>query len=63
MWLKDSVTNTEGIQGIVYASSKNSKKCLAVFPQNFAETDSFVELVGALPDSVKIKRLDGIAKL
>jgi hypothetical protein len=50
-----------GIQGIVYASSKNGKKCLAVFPQNFVETDSFVELVGALPDGVKIKRLDGKA--
>jgi hypothetical protein len=47
-----------GIQGIVYSSTRHSGDCLAIFPQNFSNTDSFVELTGDLPEGVVVRRLD-----
>ncbi len=46
-----------GIEGIVYPSKFNVRENLAVFPQAFTG-DSYLELAGAVPAEVKIKRLD-----
>lgn len=49
-----------GVQGILYPSAKDdSKRCLALFPQNWPATDSFIEIVGTPPSEVGETRLDG----
>ncbi len=47
-----------GIEGIKYPSKYGGKDCLAVFPQNFAGTDSFVQLKDQAPPGVTRIRLD-----
>lgn len=47
-----------GVEGIIFPSKFNEKPNIAVFPQNFTG-DSFVELLGAIPAEVKVRRLDG----
>lgn len=47
-----------GMEGIVYPSKFNKKDCLAVFPQNFKDSESFVQLDDEPPPEVKIRRLD-----
>lgn len=46
-----------GIEGIIFPSRFNAKPNIAVFPQKFTG-DSFVELLGAVPEGVKVRRLD-----
>ena len=49
-----------GVHGILYPSVRNSdRRCLALFPQNWAGSSSFVELVGPCPTEVATTRLDG----
>ncbi len=48
-----------GIEGIVYPSKFNDRDCLAVFPQNFSGTGSFVELLDTPPAQTVTRRLDG----
>lgn len=52
------LVNNAGIQAILYPSKFNNKDCLAIFPQNFDETDSYIELDDVSPPETKIKRLD-----
>jgi hypothetical protein len=47
-----------GIEGIVYPSTHNKKSCLAVYPQNFRDTESYVELDDRPPHQVRFRRLD-----
>jgi hypothetical protein len=47
-----------GIEGIKYPSKYGGKDCLAVFPQNFSGTDSFVQLKDQAPPGVTRIRLD-----
>lgn len=47
-----------GIEAILYPSTKGKGKCLAIFPQNFVKSSSFVELAGPLPENIKRRRLD-----
>lgn len=47
-----------GIDGILYPSKYSNKHCLAIFPQNFDTTDSYVELEHESSPEVKVKRLD-----
>ncbi len=47
-----------GIEGILYPSKMDGGSCLAVFPDNFKKSDSFVELAGGYPREVARKRLD-----
>lgn len=47
-----------GIEGIKYPSKYAGKSCLAIFPQNFAGTDSFVQLKDQTPPGVAPIRLD-----
>lgn len=48
-----------GVEGIIFPSKFNAKPNIAVFPQNFTG-DSFVELLGAIPEDVKVRRLDAV---
>lgn len=47
-----------GIEGILYESALTSKPCLAVYPQNFQDSSSFVELDGDCPAELVHKRID-----
>lgn len=48
-----------GVHGILYPSARNGgKKCLALFPQNWRGSISFVELSGPCPPGTSIRRLD-----
>jgi hypothetical protein len=49
-----------GIEGIRYKSKFTGKPCLAIFPQNFMEPDSFVNIMGEYPPSIKRIRLEAI---
>lgn len=52
---------TAGIEGILYPSKiNNEKNCLAIFPNNFINSNSFVEIQGKFPIDLKpvYKRLD-----
>lgn len=52
-----------GIHGILYPSVRNSdRRCLALFPQNWGGTSSFVELVGPVPPEVAVSSIDGSAQ-
>ena len=46
------------IEGILYPSKFTGKDCLVIFPQNFDESSSFIELDGDLPSGIKVRRLD-----
>ena len=53
-----------GVHGILFPSAKDgSKRCLALFPQNWRVSDSFVEIVGAPPSASSETRLDGSSDL
>lgn len=48
-----------GLHGIIYPSTKNDDGvCLALFPQNFRYSGSYVELTGEIPSTVNVKRYD-----
>jgi RES domain len=48
-----------GIEGILYPSKFTKKLCLALFPSNFANTDSYVSLDDTPPHSAVPTRIDG----
>lgn len=49
-----------GIHGILYPSSRAlAKRCLALFPQNWGGSLSFVEVVDPKPPEARMIRLDG----
>ena len=51
-----------GVHGILYPSSKNDEKqCLALFPQNWKGSSSFVEVTGPAPEGATMTRIDGTA--
>lgn len=47
-----------GIEAILYPSKMSEKKCLAVFPKNFAQSPSYIEIDNEVPDEIKCRRLD-----
>jgi hypothetical protein len=47
-----------GYEGIMYPSTKGNGKCTALFPENFAGSDSYLELADIPPDGAKCIRLD-----
>lgn len=47
-----------GIEGILYRSKFNDKKCLAIFPQNFETPNSFIQLDHDTPGKDVVKKLD-----
>src|ERR1700733_7355996 len=49
-----------GIHGIVFPSSRDpTRRCLALFPQNWARSASFVELADVPPSGMRFRRKDG----
>ncbi|MGH9425165.1 MAG: RES domain-containing protein, partial [Terriglobia bacterium] len=52
------IAHAAGIEAILYRSVKGKKDCLAVFVENFQNSNSFVELEGAIPKATKLARLD-----
>lgn len=52
------VVESVGIEGIIYPSKFTGRSCIAIFPQNFDADESYIELVGDVPSSIKIKRID-----
>jgi RES domain len=47
-----------GFEAILYPSAKNGRRCMAVFPRNLRQSDSFVAIAGAYPHAVVVPRLD-----
>jgi len=47
-----------GFEGVLYPSTKGSKKCLAIFVENLVNSSSFVDLSGRFPDEILYQRLD-----
>jgi len=47
-----------GIEGILYNSTITKRACLAIFPQNFLNSSSFIELDDAVPDPKVRSRID-----
>jgi hypothetical protein len=47
-----------GIEGILYESVLTDKECLAVFPTNFLNSSSYVELDDAAPSADVRTRID-----
>jgi len=52
------LVSESGLDGILYPSRFTHKRCLAIFPKNFARSDSFVELDDPPPPGVRCRRLD-----
>lgn len=47
-----------GIEGILYDSVLTNSPCCAIFPQNFSNSSSYVELDGPCPPETTHKRID-----
>jgi RES domain len=47
-----------GIEGILYSSTITQRASLAIFPQNFLNSSSFIELDDAVPDAKVQSRID-----
>lgn len=47
-----------GFEAVAYPSSRNGGRCVAVFPTNFGNSDSYVTLTGNVPAEATITRLD-----
>lgn len=47
-----------GMEGILYTSVLTGKPCLVVYPQNFANTSSFVQIDDEAPNEAVRKRID-----
>lgn len=47
-----------GIEGILYESVLTNKPCLAIYPQNFQDSSSFIEIDGPCPPELVYKRMD-----
>ena len=52
------IVKDAGIEGILYPSKYSGEECIVIFPQNFRNTESFVELVDKPPRGTKFARLD-----
>lgn len=46
------------VEGILYESVLTSKPCLAIYPQNFQDSSSFIEIDGPCPSELVYKRMD-----
>jgi len=47
-----------GFEGVLYPSAKENKfKCLALFPQNFKNTESYIQLSGNIAQDVELRSL------
>jgi len=51
---------SSGIEGILYPSKFTEKSCLAVYPRNFPNTESYIKLDDELPHPKVPSRIDGL---
>ena len=49
-----------GIEGVLYPSKLTGKDCIALFPQNFENGNSFIKLDGEAPHKKVPTRIDGL---
>ena len=47
-----------GFDGIIYPSTKSSKRCLAIFPENLANSASHLEISGPYPEEIEHSSLN-----
>ena len=47
-----------GFEAILYPSQRGGRMCLAVFPQNFRDSDARIAVVGAVPPGASCTVLD-----
>lgn len=47
-----------GIDGILYTSTVSNKDCLVIYPRNFEDSSSYIQIDSELPDENIPKRLD-----
>jgi len=47
-----------GFDGVIYPSTKGPRNCLALFPTNFAESESYVEVTDKTPPGASKLKLD-----
>ena len=52
------MVRSSGITGVLYYSSNTRKECLAVFPSNFKNSSSFIELIDKPPNKKIPRRID-----
>lgn len=52
------IVHAAGIEAILYPSKLTKQNCLAVFPNNLAQSLSYIEIEDEIPAEVKCKRLD-----
>ena len=52
------IAHSSGIEAILYPSVKTNKKALAVYPENFANSDAFIEITGDVAGTVVHTRID-----
>jgi len=56
------LVSAAGVHGIVYPSTRDSShRCVALFPQNWLGSTSFIEVTDALPAGAKAIRIDGLS--
>jgi hypothetical protein len=52
-----------GLHGILYPSARQvEKRCIALFPQNWSDSGSFVEVTDEAPESARLIRIDCATK-
>jgi hypothetical protein len=47
-----------GFDGVLYPSTKGPKSCIALFPDNVARSDSYLEVADEGPPGAGVLRLD-----
>ncbi|MBM4218977.1 MAG: RES domain-containing protein [Gammaproteobacteria bacterium] len=47
-----------GYEAIIFKSSQNAQRCVAIFPENLTASASYIELTGSYPVQVNLPRLD-----
>lgn len=52
------IAQSAGLEGILYPSIKTQKIILAAYPQNFINSDSFIEIEGRVAKTVEHTRID-----
>lgn len=52
------IAHAAGVEAILYPSRVSDKNCLAVFPENFSQSMSYIEIEDGVPSEIKCKRLD-----
>jgi len=52
------IAHSAGIEAILYPSVKTNKNALAVYPENFLNSEAFVEIRGDVAESVLHKKID-----